>query len=158
VDNPRVLASMKIIYRGPGERTYLTDQDSREYLNYNGRIDIEIRGSSSQVTNKKQYGFSTLMTDNVSNNNVSLLGMPKEHDWIFNGMVFDPALMRDFLCYNLSRQIGEYASRTAYCELMINGGYMGLYLLQEKIKADDNRVNIVKIDVNDNSIPQISGG
>jgi hypothetical protein len=158
VDNPRVLASMKIIFRGSGERNYLTDQDSPGYLNYNGRIDIEIRGSSSQATNKKQYGFSTLLSDNVSNNNVSLLGMPKEHDWIFNGMVFDPALMRDFLCYNLSRQIGEYASRTAYCELMINGVYMGLYLLQEKIKADDNRVNIVKIDVNDNSMPQISGG
>jgi hypothetical protein len=158
VDNPRALASMKIIYRGPGERNYLTDQDNPQYLNYTGRIDIEIRGSSSQVTDKKQYGFSTLMADNVSKNNVSLLGMPDEHDWIFNGMVFDPAMMRDYLCYNLSRQIGEYASRTAYCELVINRQFMGLYLLQEKIKADNNRVNIVKIDVNDNSLPQLSGG
>ncbi len=157
-DDPRVLASLKIIYRGPGERNYLTDQNSPEYLDYNGRIDIEIRGSSSQVTNKKQYGFSTLMSDNITNNNVSLLGMPEENDWILNGMVFDPALMRDYLCYNLSRQIGEYASRTAYCELIINGDFKGLYLLQEKIKADDNRVDIVKIDQNDNSMPQISGG
>jgi hypothetical protein len=158
VDDPRVLASMKIIYRGPGERNYLTDQNNPQYLNYDGRINIEIRGSSSQVTLKKQYGFSTLKADNVTNNNVSLLGMPEENDWIFNGMVFDPALMRDYLCYNLSRQIGEYASRTAYCELIINGYYQGLYLLQEKIKVDDNRVNIVKIDLNDNSMPQISGG
>jgi hypothetical protein len=158
VDDPRVLASMKIIYRGPGERNYLTDQNNAQYLNYDGRIDIEIRGSSSQVTLKKQYGFSTLKADNLTNNNVSLLGMPEENDWILNSMVFDPALMRDYLCYNLSRQIGEYASRTAYCELIINGNYQGLYLLQEKVKADDNRVNIVKIDVNDNSMPQISGG
>jgi len=158
VDDPRVLASMKIIYRGPGERNYLTDQSNAQYLNYDGRIDIEIRGSSSQVTLKKQYGFSTLKADNVTNNNVSLLGMPEENDWILNGMVFDPALMRDYLCFNLSRQIGEYASRTAYCELIINGQYQGLYLLQEKIKADDNRVDIVKIDMNDNSMPQVSGG
>jgi hypothetical protein len=158
VDNPRIFANMKIIYRGPGERNYLTDQNNPQYLNYDGRIDIEIRGSSSQVTPKKQYGFSTKNADNVTNNNVSLLGMPEENDWIFNGMVFDPALIRDYLCYNLSRQIGEYASRTAYCELIINGGYKGLYLLQEKIKADDNRVDIVKIDLNDNSMPQISGG
>mgnify|MGYP001580718261 CR=1 FL=1 len=121
VDDPRVLASMKIIYRGPGERNYLTDQNNAQYLNYDGRIDIEIRGSSSQVTLKKQYGFSTLKADNVTNNNVSLLGMPEENDWILNGMVFDPALMRDYLCYNLSRHIGEYASRTAYSELIING-------------------------------------
>jgi len=158
VDNPRVLASLKIIYRGPGQRNYLTDQNNPLFLNYNGRIDIEIRGSSSQVTNKKNYGFTTRMADNVTNNNVSLLKMPEENDWILNGMVFDPALIRDYLCYNFSRQIGEYASRTEYCELIINGEYKGLYLLQEKIKADDNRVDITKISINDNQIPDITGG
>jgi hypothetical protein len=158
VDDPRVLATMKIIFRGEGQRNYLTDQNNTAYLNYNGRIDIEIRGSSSQTEPKKQYGFTTRMADNISNNNVSLLGMPSEHDWILNGMVFDPALIRDYLCYNLSRHIGEYASRTAYCELMINGSYKGLYLLQEKIKADENRVDIIKITPEDNLLPDLSGG
>jgi hypothetical protein len=78
-----------IIYRGPGERNYLTDISTPAYLNYNGRIEIEIRGYSLQVTPKKQYGFTTLLSDNVSNNNVSLLGMPAENDWILNGMAFD---------------------------------------------------------------------
>lgn len=158
VDNPRILATMKIIYRGPGERNYLSDQNNPQYLNYNGRIDIEIRGSSSQARPKKQYGFSTKKVDNLTNNNVSLLGMPDEHDWIFNGMVFDPALIRDYLCYNLARKIGEYASRTAYCEVVINGLYKGLYLLQEKIKADDNRVDVIQIEPTDNSMPQVTGG
>jgi CotH protein. len=158
VDNPRVLATMKIIYRGPGARNYFTDQNTPAYLNYNGRIDIEIRGSSSQVTDKKQYGFTTRMADNITNNNVSLLGMPSENDWILNGMVFDTARMRDYLCYNLARQIGEYASRTAYCELIINGDYRGLYLLQEKIKADKERVNIIKITKTDIYQPEITGG
>ena len=147
-DNPRIFATLKIIFRGPGQRNYLTDQNTIQYLDYNGRIDIEIRGSSSQTTPKKQYGFSTKNADNITNNNVNLLGMPDEHDWILNGMVFDPALMRDYLCFNLSRQIGEYASRTAYCEVVINGSYKGLYLLQEKIKVDDRRVDIVEIDQN----------
>jgi hypothetical protein len=157
-DNPRILASMKIIYRGPGARNYLTDQNNPPYLNYDGRIDIEIRGSSTQVAPKKQYGFSTKQADNVTNNNVSLLGMPDENDWILNSMVFDPARIRDYLCYNFARQIGEYASRTAYCEVIINGDYKGLYLLQEKIKSDDNRVDIVKIDKNDNAVPDVTGG
>jgi hypothetical protein len=157
-DDPRVSGIMKIIYRGPGQRNYLIDQDNEAVLNYNGRINIELRGSSSQAMPKKQYGFSTLMADNYTINNIKLLGMPAEHDWILNGMIFDPALMRDYLCYNLSRQIGEYASRTAYCELVINGVFKGLYLLQEKIKADENRVNIVKIDNTDNAFPDISGG
>jgi len=158
LDNPRVRASMKIIRREPGERNYTSDQNNPLYLNYDGRIDIEIRGSSSQVSDKKNYGFTTRKADNVTNNNVSLLDMPAENDWILNGMVFDPALIRDFLCYNLSRQIGEYASRTSYCELIINGEYKGLYLLQEKIKADNNRVDVTKISTSDNSFPDVTGG
>ena len=157
-DDPRVLANMKILYRGPGERNFLTDQNNPAFLNYNGRIEIEIRGSSSQVRPKKQYGFTTLMADNVTNNNVSLLGMPDENDWILNGMVFDPSLIRDYLSYNLSRQVGQYASRTVYCEVVINGAYKGLYLLQEKIKADDNRVDVVKIENSDNLFPDLTGG
>ena len=157
-DASRVLATMKIIYRGPGQRNYLTDQTNQTYLNYNGRINIEVRGSSSQYTSKKQYGFSTLKTDNVTNNNVSLLQMPPENDWILNGMSWDTAYIRDFLCFNLSRQMGEYAARAVYCEVVINGSYKGLYLLDEKIKADNGRVDVIKIEPTDNALPEVSGG
>lgn len=157
-DDPKVLANMKIIYRGPGERNYISDQNNPAFLNYNGRIGIEIRGQSSQVSPKKCYGFTTRLFDNVSKFNVSLLGMPKENDWILNGMVFDSARIRDYICYNLSRMMGNYASRTVYCEVMINNDYKGLYLLQEKIKADDNRVDILKITSIDNNLPDVSGG
>src|SRR4030042_871957 len=157
-DNPRVLATMKIISRSEGQRNYMTDQNNSAYLNYNGRIDIEIRGSSSQYSNKKQYGFSTKQADGVINNNVSLLGMPAENDWILNSMLFDSALIRDYMCFNLSRRIGEYASRTAYCEVVLNGGYRGLYMLEEKIKPDNNRVDVHKITFNDNYLPEVTGG
>lgn len=157
-DDPKVKATMKIIFRGEGERNYLSDQNTPAYLNYSGRIAIEIRGSSSQYSEKKQYGFSTKKADDVTNNNVSLLGMPPENDWILNSMVFDSALVRDFLCFNLSGRIGEYASRTVYCEVMVNGDYRGLYLLEEKIKADNNRVDIKKISMLDNYLPEVSGG
>lgn len=155
---PRINGDMKIIYRGDGERTFVSDQNNEEYLDYNGRIEIETRGSSSDVLDKKQYAFSTLEPDDSDTDNVSLLGMPKENDWIFNGLAFDASLMRDYICYNLSRQIGEYASRTKYCEIVINGDYRGVYILQEKIKADGDRVDINKIDPTDNDLPNISGG
>lgn len=54
--------------------------------------------------------------------------------------------------------MGEYASRTVYCELILNGVYEELYLLIEKVKADDNRVNIIKIGENDIYLPELSGG
>ena len=158
LDDPKILASLKIIKRPDGSRNYLSDQNTTAYLNYNGRIGIEIRGSSSQALPKKGYGLTTLKADNVSNNNVSLLGMPSENDWILNGLAFDPSLIRDYLSYNLSRQIGEYATRTAYCELVINGEYKGLYILQEKVKSSTNRVNVLKIAATDITTPNVTGG
>lgn len=158
VDDPRVLATMKIIKRPDGTTNYLTDISTPSYLNYDGRIDIEIRGSSSQALPKKPYGFSTRQADNVSNNNVSLLGMPAENDWILNSCAFDPSYMRDYLSYYLYSQLGHYASRTVYCEVVINGEYKGLYLLQEKLKDDSNRINILDIQPEDILSDALTGG
>ncbi len=153
-----ILGNMKVIYRGPGLRNYVTDLDSLQYLNYNGRITIKLRGSSTEILQKKQYKVSTIQADNITNNNVALLGLPADNDWIFNAMGFDPALIRDYLCYNLSRQIGEYASRTVYCELIVNNAFKGLFVLQEKIKQGKDRVNIMKMATTDNYLPNVSGG
>ena len=155
-DEPKINADMKIVYRGDGERTYLTDQDNEVFIDFNGNIKIEIRGSSSQALPKKQYGFKTYDQAGEEKINVELLGMPEENNWILNGLAFDPSLMRDYLSYNLSRRIGEYASRTQYCEVVLNGKYNGLYVLQEKMKKDSKRIDITS--VGDNEDGNITGG
>jgi len=157
-DDPKVPASMKIIYHEDGSRNYVSDQNNPEFLDYDGRLKIEIRGSSSQALPKKQYGWTTYENDTSTKKNVSLLGMPSENDWILNGLAFDPSLIRDYFAYNLTRQIGQYTTRTKYCEVIINGEYKGLYILQEKIKDDSNRVNIEEIEDTDNTFPNITGG
>ena len=157
-DEPKVFGNMKIIWHQDGSRNYLSDQNNPEYLNYDGRIGIEIRGSTSAILSKKPYGLETLMDDDVTNNNVSILGMPKENDWVLNALAYDQTGMRDFLSYELSERLGQYASRRVYCEVMINGSYKGLYVFMEKIKVDDNRVNIQKMDETCNSYPEVTGG
>ena len=157
-DEPKILATMKIIFRPDGSRNNLTDQNNPDYLNYSGRIEIEKRGSSSQSLPKKPYGLTTLKDDNVTNNNISILEMPNEHDWILNSLAFDPSLIRNYLSYDLSRSIGNYAARGKYCEVMINGIYMGLYIFMEKLKIDANRINIVKMTNTDNDFSEITGG
>jgi hypothetical protein len=72
IDEPKILASMKIIKRPDGTRNFISDQNTLNFLNYNGRIGIEIRGSSSTSTKKT----TSLKADNDSNNNVSIFGMP----------------------------------------------------------------------------------
>ena len=157
-DEPKVLATMKIIWHQDGSRNYLTDVNNPEFLNYDGRIGIEIRGSSSQMLQKKPYGLETLQADDVTNNNVSILGMPKENDWVLNSLAFDQTGMRDVISYELSEKMGQYAPRRVYCEVVINNDYKGLYVFMEKIKADDNRVNIEKMDETCNSYPEVTGG
>jgi hypothetical protein len=157
-DEPKVFGSMKIIYSGEGVRNFISDQHTPSKLNYNGRIAIEVRGSSSQFLEKKQYSFTTYFADNITKSNVSLLGMPIENDWILNGIAFDSTLIRDYISYVLAGKMGEYAPRVKYCEVVLNGAYVGLYFLQEKIKEDDSRVDIVKMDLDDQTLPDLSGG
>lgn len=156
-DDPKVWGSLKIIYHTDGSRNYMTDQNTPEFLNYDGRLKIETRGSSSQMLEKKQYGWTTYDAAGAKQN-VSLLGMPSENDWILNGLAFDASLMRDYINYNMARALGQYASRTQYCEVVINGDYRGLYVLQEKIKDDSKRVNIEEITEDDISGVNLTGG
>ena len=68
----KITADMGVIYNGEGVRNYLTDP----YNNYNGKIGIEIRGSSSQQFPKKQYAVET--RDLAGNDlDVSLLGISR---------------------------------------------------------------------------------
>ncbi len=128
---------------------YYTDS----LTDYNGKIGIEIRGNGSSNWAKKSYLFETRKT-NGSNNNVSLLGMPDENDWILYAPYLDRTGMRNVLTYNLAREMGSYASRTAYCELIVNGEYKGLYVLAEKIKRDKNRVNIPKFESSSSAVDE----
>ena len=46
-DEPKIDATMKIIYRDEGARNFLTDASDASTLDYDGAIKIEVRGSSS---------------------------------------------------------------------------------------------------------------
>ncbi len=83
--------------------------------------------------------------------------MPKENDWILNGPNNDRSLIRNYISYKLSNEMGRYASRTIFCELILNNEYLGLYLLMEKIKQDNDRIDISKISNEDNSGDELTG-
>ena len=141
-DEPKVNVNMKIIWKGDGQINNVTDQT----YNYNGKIGIEMRGSTSAfLSDKKPYAIE--IRDALGNDvDTSLLGMPKESDWALIAPYSDKTLMRDALIYTLSRSFMEYAPRVRFCELIIDNTYMGVFVLTEKIKRNKNRVNIAKTD------------
>ena len=153
MDDPRIVARMGIIYNGPGEINYISDP----FLHYNGKISIEIRGSTSQIFPKKSYSFET--QDYQGNNyNVPLLGLPVENDWVLYAPYSDKTLIRNILSYSLSGKLGQYAPRTRLCELILNGEYRGVYVLIEKIKRDKSRVDIATLDPEEISGDDLTGG
>jgi hypothetical protein len=152
-DDYRIVADMGIIYNGAGNRNNLSDA----FNNYNGKIAIEVRGSSSQMFPKKQYALETQL-ETGENNNVSLLEMPQENDWILYAPYSDKSLMRNVLAYKLANDIGRYATRTRFCELVLNDDYRGVYVLMEKIKRDDNRVNISTLNPDEVTGDDLTGG
>lgn len=151
VNEPKIEAHMGII--DGGTPNYVTDT----FNDYDGVVGIEIRGASSASFPKKSYAVET-WDSNGNDIDVSLLGMPEEEDWILYGPYTDKTMIRNTLIYELARQSGSYASRTKYCELIINNEYMGVYVFMEKIKKDNDRVDISKLAENEINGDDLTGG
>jgi hypothetical protein len=150
---PKIDATMQIIYNGPSLPTYVNDPPNI----YNGKVGIEVRGAFSASLPQKPYAFETRDKNNLVTD-TSLLGMPPEHDWCLIANYNDKAFVRNTLAYHLFDEMGHYASRTRYCEVILNGQYQGIYVLCEKVKRDKHRVDIKKLDNNDNAGDSLTGG
>mmetsp|Transcript_7297 Transcript_7297/g.18915 ORF Transcript_7297/g.18915 Transcript_7297/m.18915 type:complete len:693 (+) Transcript_7297:253-2331(+) len=91
----------------------------------------------------------------------SLLGMPKEADWVLYGPFLDRALIRTPVCYHLWRAAGHWGPRTRAVELFLQtppsrgkldtttpideaAHYQGVYILLEKVKRDPDRLDVQK--------------
>ncbi len=144
---------MKIINNGSGQENHISDPGNI----YSGKVGIEIRGRYSASLPQKPYGFETRDAAG-SNLNVPILGMPSENDWVLTANYNDKAFLRNYLAFDLFRRMGHYAPRTVYCEVVVNGQYQGIYLLGEKIKRDRNRVDIAKLNPDENEGNDLTGG
>ncbi|HIO72175.1 MAG TPA: T9SS type A sorting domain-containing protein, partial [Flavobacteriales bacterium] len=152
-DEPKVSATIGVIYNGVGVRNYFTDPHN----NYSGFCGIELRGETSLGFAKKSYGFE--FWDWLGNDvDVSFLNFPAEEDFILYGPYSDKSLLNNALAMKLARNMGHYSSRTRFVELVINNDYKGVYLVMEKIKRDNDRVDVATLNPIDTTGDQLTGG
>jgi hypothetical protein len=151
-NEPKINVQLIIKYNTNGSRNYLTDADY-----YNGPIGIESRGSSSSTFGKISYGFEILNTTNTEVD-TPLLQMPAASDWILNASHSDKTFMRNVLPHVMYTKLGNYSPRAQYVEVILDSVYMGLYLLQEKIKRGGNRLDIAKLKNIDTTGVAVTGG
>lgn len=113
-------------------------------IEYAGSAEVWVRGRSSSQVAKPGYGVE--LNDGAGTAvAANLLGMGSDSDWVIDGLYYDRLLIRDKLGYDLFRSWGgdnQYAAESALCELWRNDDYFGVHALVERVKRDDDRVDI----------------
>lgn len=153
IEDKKINALMEIKYNGANNITYVNDSANI----YNGNIGIEIRGATSASYPQRPYGLETRDTSGA-NNNVSIVGMPAENDWVLLSNFNDRSLIRNPLAFKLFGDMGNYSVRTQLCEVLVDTNYKGIYMLGEKIKRDSGRVHISKLTAIDTTGDELTGG
>ena len=149
----KVPVHMEIIDNGPGQLNFVTDQN----YSYEGNIMAELQGFTGPSYPKKNYDFD-LVDANGIKIDTSLLGLPAENDWVFKAEYLDHSLLINSVTYEFARRMGRYAPRTRQCEIFLDGIYIGVYTLTEKVKRDQNRLDIAKMTTADTAGSALSGG
>ena len=121
-------------------------------------IEINIRGNTSTRFPKKSYRVK-VVDGAGEKQNLSIGDLRSDDDWILNPMYSDTSKLREALAYSLwaemnSAGLPAKSSGFAYCEILLNGEYWGLYLLQERIDrkqvdADKRSGVLYKVVAND---------
>ena len=151
-NEPKIMADLKVYVNN--KRVHQTP------------IGIEYRGSTSfRVSDKKSYGIET-WDENGNDIDYQFFEFPIEEDYILMGHVYkaawnsiyDPSLLHHYLGYEMYRMMGNYASRSRFVDLEINGDYKGAYVFLEKLKRGKNRIDVKALNPSDNTGNNITGG
>jgi hypothetical protein len=146
----------------PGEgRTSLTNPPT-----LSARAGVSLHGSSTLYQQKSNFRIE-FWNEFGDHQNHPFLGLPSDGDWILYAPDnYEPVLVHNPFIHDLSRSIGRYSSRVRFVEVYLNttGGpltsanYNGVYVLEEKIKVDQNRVDIDKLEPQQVTPQYVSGG
>ena len=133
-----VLANVNI-FDDPTKNNHLTDQASDA-----GTVQIKVRGNSSRYHDKLGYSL-TFVNELGENESHAVMGMDAHHEWALHGPFLDQTLIRNYMWYNISGEIMDYAPNVRFCEAFLNGEYIGVYVMMETITAgqtENSRLNL----------------
>jgi spore coat protein CotH len=117
-------------------------------------IDLQIkgRGNSTWDMPKKPYRLKF-------NKKAEMLGFPASKNWVLLANYADKTLMRNSIGFEMGKQFGaDFTPSGRFVEVVMNGDYIGNYLLTQQVEVDPNRVNITDISSTDISGDAVTGG
>jgi len=147
----RIDASLQVIDNGDDQ----FNSPEGSSTGYNGNVAIELKGSDGK---KPSYAFE-LRDSEGEDYAYRLLDLPKEEDWVLQASYSDKTLSRDLLAYRLAKETRiPYTRRARQVVLYVNGSYDGVYTLSEAVKRDDSRIDIAKLNPDELSGDDLTGG
>ena len=136
-------ARLTIICNGDGKMNYCNiDEYPNQNIDYDGEILIRYRGHSSYIECPKKSFAIRPLNENGKKKKSSLLGMRKDKKWALRAVQKDRSLIHDVLTNELQRNYMDFVPKAKHCEVLIDGIYVGVYLLSEQITH--NRLGISK--------------
>lgn len=116
------------------------DSEMGSYSTFTTDLCWHIRGGSTAGQVKKSLKLS-LCDAKGQNKNVSLLGLGSDDDWILNAMTMDDTKLKEKFTMDIWNRVftqneqNKKMSAGEYVELVLDGKYNGLYLLQRRIDS-----------------------
>jgi spore coat protein CotH len=113
------------------------------------QMEMRGRGNSTWEMAKKPYRIKLAAK-------TALLGMPAAKKWVLLANFADKTLMRNYLALETARRFdAAFTPRARYVEVILNGEYLGNYLLTDQIEIGETRINIPELKEN---ATDITGG
>lgn len=150
-----ITARMTIIDNGESKPNYAdTTAYPNQVFDYNSYIALRFRGYSTFLSSdKKPYAIRSIdkpLEEGGMKKKCKLLGMRKGKKWALLAPYSDRSMIRDALAFELARGYMDFVPQTCFCEVVLNGVYMGVHILSEQITAD--RLKIGKPNHNGNDV------
>lgn len=106
---------------------------------YSGAIQIHGRGNSTWTSYPKKPYKIKLDTS------ADLFGMGDSKHWVLLANYADESLLRNKLAYDLSGQLGMPYMESTWVSVVMNGEYIGNYLLCEQVRIAEDRIDITDL-------------
>lgn len=119
-----------------------------------GVTEIRGRGNSTWGMPKKPYALKL-----KEKGSGTFMGMKAHKRWALLANYADKTSLRNRLAFELGKKVNlAWTPDSRFVEVILNGKFLGNYLLTEQIKIDGNRINIEAIDNKETNATKISGG
>jgi len=124
--------------------------------------EVEVKGHGNSTWGGKPKQSYNVKLDKKK----ELLGMAKSKKWVLLANYFDRTLLRNYYVDSLGNTLFTHMPWNPTgksVDLVLNGEYMGTYLLSEKVKLEKNRVTVQDIsdldeDVNGDGVINLDDG